>query len=498
MPNPHLVILPILIPLSAGVMGLVLHRFYRFQAWLAFTAMVLSLACSTLLFTTVLQAGRPLVLQAGGWPAPFGISFVADLLSAFFVLMSQLVLAAGVVYAMGSRDACVKYPTFYPLFLFLATGLTGAFLTGDIFNLFVFVELLAISSTVLTAISDDRFGVEAAYKYFYMSQLAAFFMLLAVGVLYVSCGTLNMAQLALLIPKVPTGNMLPLAVAFLMAAFMIKSATFPFHFWQPDFHTAAPTPVSAMLSSVVVKLGVYGFIRMGTLLFLDYGATIRSLLTTLGIAGIAYGGISAIGTHNVKRMLAYSTLAQVGFVLVGIGWGTALSLTAALVFAFNHSVVKSAMLMLAGNVASHASVKSASFEIVTGVGRKLPLAGALFFLGGLGLSGIPPTNGFISKMMVFQSGIQAGQFYGLLLIGVSSTFTLVYTTRAFMKIFWQESGGGIYTKPAGDLILAPLLLIGLVVALGIFADPLIDLAGETVRRLGDPTLYIRAVMGDAG
>jgi multicomponent Na+:H+ antiporter subunit D len=498
MPNHHLVILPILIPLFAGVMGLVFHRFYRFQAWLAFTAMVLSLACSTLLFTTVLQAGRPLVLQAGGWPAPFGISFVADLLSAFFVLMSQLILAAGVVYAMGSRDTCVKYPTFYPLFLFLATGLTGAFLTGDIFNLFVFVELLAISSTVLTAISDDRFGVEAAYKYFYMSQLAAFFMLLAVGALYVSCGTLNMAQLALLVPKVPAGNMLPLAVAFLMAAFMIKSATFPCHFWQPDLHTAAPTPGSAMLSSVVVKLGVYGFIRMGTLIFLDYGATIRSLLTVLGIAGIAYGGISAIGTYNVKRMLAYSTLAQVGFVLVGIGWGTALSLTAALVFAFNHSVVKSAMLMLAGNVASRASVKSASFEIVTGVGRKLPLAGTLFFLGSLGLAGIPPTNGFISKMMVFQSGIQAGQFYGLLLIGVSSTFTLVYTTRAFMKIFWQEPGDGVYTKPAGDLILAPLLLIGLVVALGIFADPLIDLAGETVRRLGDPTLYIRAVMGDAG
>ena len=498
MSNAHLVILPILIPLSAGVIGVVFHRRPRFQAWLALAAMALSLACSLSLLATVLRAGQPLVLQAGGWPAPFGISFVADLLSAFFVLMSQLVLVAGVVYAMGSRDSCVRYPTFYPLFLFLATGLSGAFLTGDIFNLFVFVELLAISSTVLTAISDDRLGVEAAYKYFYMSQLAAFFMLLAVGALYVSCGSLNMAHLARLVPGVPAGGVLPLAVAFLMAAFMIKSATFPFHFWQPDFHTAAPTAVSAMLSSVVVKLGVYGFIRMGTLLFLDYGATIGSLLTVLGVAGIAYGGISAIGTHNVKRMLAYSTLAQVGFILVGIGWGTALSLTAALVFAFNHSIIKSAMLMLAGHVASRAPVKSASFQIVTGVGRKLPLAGALFFLGGLGLSGIPPTSGFISKMMVFQSGIQAGRFYGLLLIGGSSTFTLVYTMRAYMKIFWQEPGGDIHTKPAGDRLLAPVLLMGLVIVLGILAAPLIDLAAETVRRMGDSTLYIQAVMGGAG
>ncbi len=497
MPNHHLVILPILIPLSAGVAGIVFYRLPRLQAWLALAAMVLSLACAVILFTTVLAAGKPLVLQAGGWPTPFGISFVADLLSALFVLMSQLVLAAGVLYAMGSRDTCVGYPSFYPLFLFLTTGLTGAFLTGDIFNFFVFVELLAISSTVLTAISDDRLGVEAAYKYFYMSQLAAFFILLAVGALYVSCGTLNMAHLALLVPTVPEGNMLPLAAAFLMAACMIKSATFPFHFWQPDFHSAAPTPVSAMLSSVVVKLGVYGFIRMGTLIFLGYSAAIQSLLTTLGIAGIAYGGLSAIGTHNVKRMLAYSTLAQVGFVLVGIGWGTALSLTAALVFAFNHSIVKSAMLMLAGNVASRASVKSASFDIVTGVGRKLPLAGVLFFLGGLGLSGIPPTSGFISKMMIFESGIQAGRFYGLILIAASATFTLVYITRAFMKIFWGKQRGDIYTKPAGDMLLAPLLLIGLVLVLGIFADPLIDLAGETAHRLADSTLYIQAVMGNA-
>ena len=142
------------------------------------------------------------------------------------------------------------------------------------------------------------------------------------------------------------GLMLPPAAALLLAAFMIKSATFPFHFWQPDFHTAAPTPVSAMLSSVVVKLGVYGFIRMTTLLFPDYATPIQPLLIGLGIAGIVYCCASAVGTHNVKRMLAYSTLAQVGFILVAVGWGTPLALTAAIVFAFNHSIAKSAMLML--------------------------------------------------------------------------------------------------------------------------------------------------------
>jgi multicomponent Na+:H+ antiporter subunit D len=436
-----------------------------------------------------------MALQVGSWAAPFGITLMADMLSALFVLMSQLVLFMGVVYAMGSKDSCTKYPAFYSLFLFLATGLTGAMLAGDIFNLFVFVELLAISSTVLTAISDDRYGTEAAYKYFYMSQLAAFFLLLAVGALYVSCGTLNMAHLATLIADEPKKMLLPPAAALLMATFMIKSATFPFHFWQPDFHTAAPTPVSAMLSSVVVKFGVYGFIRMTTLLFPGYATSIQPLLIGLGTAGIVYGGVSAVGTHNVKRMLAYSTLAQVGFILVAIGWGTPLALTAAIVFAFNHSIAKSAMLMLAGYVASRASVKSAAFDVVTGVGRPLPLAGILFFIGGLGLAGIPPTNGFISKMLFFKGGIEAQQLWALLLIGLASTLTLFYTMRAFMCIWWAAPAAGIVTKPTGDTLLAPLVLVTLILLLGIGAEPLIALAQEAVRWLGTPEIYIRTVLG---
>jgi multicomponent Na+:H+ antiporter subunit D len=289
--------------------------------------------------------------------------------------------------------------------------------------------------------------------------------------------------------------LLPLAVSFLTASFMIKSATFPFHFWQPDFHTAAPTPVSAMLSSVVVKLGVYGFIRMTTLLFVGYAPLMQQILIVLGIVGIFFGGISAIGTHNVKRMLAYSTLAQVGFILVGIGWATPASMTAALVFAFNHSIAKSAMLMLAGYVASRAPVKSAAFDVVTGVGKSRPLVGVLFFIGSLGLAGIPPTNGFISKMLLFNSGLQAQQLWALLLIGLSSTLTLVYTTRAFMRIWWHPPAAGMSAKPTGDRIYAPMLLIAVVVILGLFAEPLIAVSMETARQLGSPAAYIQAVLG---
>lgn len=490
-----LIILPILIPLIGAIVALLWRHKRPLRDGWTLAVMIVSLLVSFWLLAAVWQSGEPLVYQSGGWPAPFGISLVADMLSALFVVMVQLVMVTGVIYALGSKDTVVTYPAFFTFFLMLATGLTGTMLTGDLFNLYVFAELLVISGTVLTAVSDDRFGTEAAYKYFYMSLLASFFMLLAVGTLYVSYGTLNMADLGMKVALVGERPLLWPGIALLLAFFMVKCAAVPFHFWQPDFHAAAPTPVSAMLSSVVVKLGVYGFLRMTTLLFVAQAPTIRLILLVAGVVGVVFGGLSAIGTHNVKRMLAYSTLAQVGFILVAIGWGTELSIMTAIVFAFNHSLIKAAMLMLAGYVASRASIKSAAFDIVTGVGRPLPLAGLLFFVGSLALIGIPPTNGFVSKSLLFSSGIAGADYWSLLLIGVTSIFTLVYTIRAFQRIWWLAPAEGIYTKPAGDQLVAPELLLILIMALGIWATPLVLAAQEASAWLSDSSVYIQAVLG---
>ncbi|MBK7918315.1 MAG: hypothetical protein IPJ94_19075 [Chloroflexi bacterium] len=491
----HLVLLPILIPLVGAMIGLLVRERRPLQTAWTLGTMLTSLASSLWLLWTVWQTGQPVVFHSGGWLAPFGIVLVGDLLSALFVVMTQLVMVTGIIYALGSQDKVVTYPTFFPLFLTLATGLTGAMLTGDLFNLYVFAELLVISGTVLTAVSDDKYGTEAAYKYFYISLLASFFMLLSIGSLYISYGTLNMADLAVRVAADGSRPLLLPGIAFLMAAFMVKSAVFPFHFWQPDFHTAAPTAVSAMLSSVVVKLGVYGFLRMTTLLFVEQSPQIRAVLLALGVIGVVFGGLSALGTHNVKRMLAYSTLAQVGFILVGIGWGTPLSLAAAIVFAFNHSLIKAAMLMLAGYIASRASVKSAAFAVVTGVGRPLPAAGVLFFLGSLALAGIPPTNGFVSKALLFTSGIDAQGMWPLFLIGLASIFTLMYTIRAFQRIWWQAPAEGISTKSTGDQLIAPVILLALILALGVWAEPLVAVAQAAGTALGDPAIYIHAVLG---
>ncbi len=491
--SDNLAFLPIATPLVGAMLVLLFRRFRRVRSYGALLVMLLSLLFSVALLARVTQSGEAVIFQAGGWEFPYGITLVADPLSALFVVMTQLVLCAGLLYALGSQDAIVTFRSFYPLFLLLATGLTGAFLTGDIFNMFVFAELLVISGTALTAASDDRFGAEAAYKYYYMSLLASTFMLLAIGSLYVSYGTLNMADLAARVALQPDGLLLAPGIALLLATFMIKSAVFPFHFWQPDFHAAAPTAVSAMLSSVVVKFGVYGFLRMTTLLFVAHAPLIRAILLALGVVGVIFGGLSAVGTHNVKRMLAYSTLAQVGFILVGIGWGTGPAITAAVVFAFNHSLIKSAMLMLAGYVASRAPVKSAAYEVVTGVGKYLPTAGALFLLGGLALSGIPPTNGFISKMLLFRSGVAAEEHAPLLIIGLASILTLIYVIRAFQLIWWQPSAKEIKAKPTGDSLLAPAALIALVLLFGLWAEPLVSLATDVSNWLLEPARYLSAV-----
>ena len=492
--NNPLVLLPILIPLTGAPVALLLARRPRVQSGWALGVLLAALTSSALLLAQVWRSGQPVVYELGAWQAPFGIAFVGDLLSATMAVMAQIVLLMGVVYALGSRDKVVGYPTFYVLFLTLTAGLSGAFLTGDLFNLFVFAELLVFSGAILTANSDDPYGAEAALKYFYMSLLASAALLLANGVLYVSYGTLNMADLAVRIAADPTQPLLAAGIAFLLVTFMIKSAVFPFHFWQPDFHAAAATPVSAMLSSVVVKLGVYGFLRMTTLLFVDQAPAIRTLLVALGIVGVVYGGLGAIGTHNAKRMLAYSTLAQVGFILVAIGWGTPLALAAAVIFTFNHSLVKSAMLMLAGAVASRAPIKTASFEVVQGLGKYMPATGALFLVGGLALAGIPPTNGFISKMTLFQSGIQAEQWWPLLLLGLASILTLIYVVRSFMRIWWQPAAEGAKAKPAGDRLIAPTLLIAAALLLGLWPEPLVDLAMAVSQWLGDPAAYIAAVL----
>jgi multicomponent Na+:H+ antiporter subunit D len=489
-----LLLLLLLLPFGAAHISLLLRNRRTPQFIIAGLFLLCSSAISVFLLYQLVQTPTAIVAPLGGWQIPFGIVFVLDPLSAFFVCMSHLVLLSALGYSWSCKERSVQLSTYVPMFLLLGTGLTGTLITGDLFTLFVFIELMVITASVLTALSDSRFGLEAAYKYFMLSLLASAVLLIAIGTLYAAYGTLNLANLAQNIHSQPIGYLGWVGLACLFATFMLKSATVPFHIWQPDFHTVAPTPISSILSSIIVKMGVYGFLRLTTLLFASESERIRLLLMVLGILSIWYGSLGAYGTHNAKRMLAYSTISQVGFLLVGIGWGTYWSLVAVLVFAFNHALIKSAMFMLTGVLASRMPNKSVDFADIQGMGKGVPQIGLLFFVGAVALSGFPPLNGFPGKFLLFWSGWQTQQLWVLALVAGGSVLTSLYLLRAFIRIWWEPTEGNIKLKNTGDALFAPIVLLVLCVMLGVWAQLLFSTATHIVTWLIQPDLYISAVL----
>lgn len=488
-------------PLIGAILALLSARSYRRQRAIGVATGVISWIFAAGLLAQVHEYGVQ-TYALGSWQPPYGIVLVADALGALFAFMVTTIMVAGLLYTYHCHDKCMTYPAFVPLFLLMEVGLVGAMLTGDLFTLFISMELMVLASVSLTAISDDQFGLEAALKYILISSMGTLFLLLGIAAMYATFGTLNMAEIAQTLLTGERPFLAPAAALMLLCAFLLKSAVFPFHFWQPDFHTTAPTPISAMLSSIVVKVGVYGIFRLVTLLFIEEAFLLERLLGVLGVIGIVFGSLGALRTYNAKRMLAYSTFAQIGFILVGIGWGSTLALVGAIVYAFNHAFIKSALLMLMGVVASYTKVKTADFAHVRGLGTKLPpLLGWLVLLGGLSLAGVPPLNGFISKLALIQGGVDNGDWANLIIVVAAGILTLMYMIRAWQQIFQQAPlPSTTETKLVGDSMIAPFLLIAICLLLGtIFAEPLVQLVGETVRQMMDPQIYIAGVgLGNGG
>ncbi len=494
MPNNPLVLVPIFAPLLGAALCVLTTRYLRVQHIIGMAATTLAWIASLVILLLNWSDGLQLY-RLGGYTPPYGIVFAPDMLSALFELMATTVVACGTLYALGCHDECISYPSFMPVFLCMAAGLNGAFYTGDIFTFFVFQELMIMASVILVAISDNHLGVEAAIKYLLISAMGSLFLLLGIAAIYATFGTLTLADIARLLQSGQRPLLAQVAAVVLMCAFLLKSAVFPFHFWQPDFHTAAPTPVHAVLSSVVVKVGVYGLIRLTMLLFIAEAPLVRNLLLILGVIGIFFGGLAALRTYDAKRMLAYSTFGQIGFILLGIGWGTPLALVGAIVYAFNHSFIKSSLLMITGAVASRMPNHSARLKDIAGAGRHLGAISLLYLLGGMALTGIPPLNGFISKLTIVQGGIQA---QGWLILGLAvgaGLITMLYMMRTWQHIFQRSPDAALKLNLVGDSIAAPAILISLCVLLGLYAAPLVEAATIAVSRLSDPQLYIRSVLG---
>ncbi|KPK19694.1 MAG: hypothetical protein AMJ70_08715 [Dehalococcoidia bacterium SG8_51_3] len=401
----------------------------------------------------------------GGWPPPFGIEYVLDHLSVFMVIIIVFIGFIAVIYPpeAGLYHTPRRGIPVYGLLLLLVGGLVGVVITGDLFNLFVFLEIYSLASYALITLGGDR-AVVASFRYLILGTIAGSFYLLGVGFIYFSTGTLNMADAAgLLLPLYGSPTIMA-AVTLIVVGMGIKLALFPLHVWLPDAHSYAPPVVAAILAAIQIEVAAYVIVRfMLTIFQPQYFIETLPVTTIIGwvaAAGVIFGSVMAIAQKDFKRMLAYSTVAQVAYVGLGIGLANPLGLIGALLHILNHAFMKSCLFLVAGGIRHQTGLHA--IPQFAGLGRKMPLMMGAFTVAALSMVGIPPTAGFFSKWYLVLGGIEANNWVFVAVILASSLLTAVYFFRMIEKLFTTppESSPEVeQAKEPSSRILTPIITL---------------------------------------
>ncbi|MCJ7627550.1 MAG: monovalent cation/H+ antiporter subunit D family protein [Longimicrobiales bacterium] len=457
----HLPALLVVVPLMAAPVASILK--WGRAAWgLALAVSWSVLAMALLILGRVMDEGT-ISYFLGGWAAPIGIEYRIDLVNAWVLVIVAAIGAVVMPYARASLEREIepqRIPLIYSALLLCLTGLLGITVTGDVFNLFVFLEISSISAYALIASGPDRRALHAAYKYLIMGSIGATFIVIGIGMMYVMTGTLNMMDLAERLPNV-SSRTVSVAFAFLTVGISLKLALFPLHLWLPDAYTFAPSTVTAFLASTATKVAVYMLVRF---FFTIFGPTFslevmgfQGVLLPLALIAILSASTAAIYQRNVKRLLAYSSVAQIGYMILGISLASVTGLTAALLHLFNHAIMKAALFMAMGAVMYR--VGSVRIEAMRGLGRRMPWTMAAFLLGGLSLIGVPGTVGFISKWYLVLAAVQAELWIVAALVLVGSLMAVVYIWRVVEAAYFHEFVGEAEVREAPLSLLIPIWIL---------------------------------------
>ena len=492
----HLLTLPLLIPLVTAVAVLLSWGSLRLQrAWSLLGAVGL-LAVSVVLLRGVWVGGIQHV-QMGAWAAPFGITLVADLLSATMLVVSGLMGVAVLLYALGSLDAEQEKGAFHALYHLLLLGVAGAFLAGDLFNLYVWFEVLLITSFVLLVLGTTRAQVRGSVTYVLVNLVASLCFLLAVGLLYGLTGTLNLADLAVRLPVLDAPGLITTIAMLFLVAFGIKAALFPLFFWLPAAYHTPPIAISALFAGLLTKVGVYALIRVFTLLFTqDVGYT-HSILLAMAALTMITGVLGAVAQTDVRRILSFHIVSQIGYMVMGLALFTPLALLGAIFYIVHHIVVKTT-LFLVGGVAERLT---GAFDLsqIGGLYRSRPLLAVLFLIPALSLAGLPPLSGFWAKLIILRAGLEAEAYWAVAAALGAGLLTLVSMTKIWGEAFWKplpESATAPTSPPPVRLLMTPIVALAAVtLAIGLYADPLAALAERAAAELLDPSAYVTAVLG---
>lgn len=437
----HLPVLQVIIPLMAAPICLVLKR--PQLVWL-FSILVSGLAflISILLLQQVMTSGV-ISYELGGWQAPWGIEYRIDKLNAFLLLIISAISTIVLIAAQTSIEKEIpknKHTYFYILYLLSLTGMLGIVATGDAFNVFVFLEISSLSAYALIALGKDKRALWASYQYLIMGTIGAIFILIGIGLMYQMTGTLNIEDLSQRLPEVAQTRTVFTAFAFVIVGICLKLALFPLHLWLPNAYAYAPSIVTAFFAATATKVAIYLLIRFTFSVFgLSFSFTIiplQTLFMALGLVGIFVASTAAICQTNIKHLFAYSSIAQIGYMIVGFSISTVTGLTATLLHLFNHALMKSAIFLALGAVMYRlGNVQLSSFH---GLGRQMPLTMAAIVVGGLSLIGVPLTVGFVSKWYLLTALLEQGWWPVAVLILLGSILAVIYVWRIVEVAYFKE------------------------------------------------------------
>ncbi|MFH1368165.1 MAG: proton-conducting transporter membrane subunit [Elusimicrobiota bacterium] len=447
----------VLIPLTAAA---VISAINRFPRRILDAVSVISTVCvaviSFRILNTVIHNGIA-VYKIGGWLPPAGITLVADGLTAMMLVLVNVVISLLMIYSVEYAEHYSNKWKYYALFQLLLAGLNGVLISGDLFNMFIFLEIASIASYALVSYECDGESFEASIKYAVPGTLSSILILLAIALIYAKTSTLNLADIAMSWNN--DRNIFNiLIVALLTAGFAFKTALVPFHSWLPDAHPSAPSPISAVLSGVVIKtIGVYAMMRL-FFNVIGFSHAFSSILLILGTISMLSGVLLALSQWDFKRLLAYHSISQVGYIILGLGLGTPLGILGGLFHLFNHSLFKPLLFLVAGSVQRATGTRN--LKELGGLNKKMPLTGFSSLVASLSISGIPPLNGFWSKLIIILACIQAGKYW----FASFAVFASILTLASFLKIqryvfFGFQKDRFLNVKESGWKMTVPMIVI---------------------------------------
>ena len=493
-----LLVLPIIVPLTTALLAFAWRKSPLLERTISVAGACALLAAGLALLIEVLDVGIA-VAPMGSWPAPFGISLVADRLSAVMVVITGIIAVAVVVYALVDIDPRRERYGFHPLFHILLTGICGAFLTGDLFNLYVWFEVMLIASFALLVLGGERAQIDGAVKYVALNLVSTVMFLSAVGLLYGITGTLNMAELHLRVQEVENTGLLSAVAMLFLIAFGIKAAVFPLFFWLPASYHTPPVAVSAIFSALLTKVGVYALIRVFTLIFThDVGYTHTTMLVVAALTMIT-GVLGAAAQSEIRRILSFHIISQIGYMILGLALFTPLGLVGAVFYLVHHIIVKANLFLISG-VANRIG---GSFELnaLGGLYAGRGWLAVLFLIPAFSLAGFPPLSGFWAKLLLVQASLEIDAYWIAAVALVVGLLTIYSMTKIWNQAFWTP-------RPEGSPPLAPLArrdficlvspiaaMAALTVVIGIWVEPLLAVATDAAAQLLDPSAYVTAVLG---